>query len=174
MRRSHGHAHAHAHSLTPFPRHPLLSHQGVYADGLLLDLPNPWLAVPHAKRALKDMGRLASYSPCIEQVCTTLSNSISPSPPPPLCHPAARALFLVSSRCAPFRLRLCIHYTHAMIYVYHSLCVYVVRAKDVIKMSSHQPSPPFPARNKLTRRAHARTGAEDVRGTACTHIHTCI
>ena len=138
MRCSQGHTHAHAHSLTPFPRHPLLSHQGVYADGLLLDLPNPWLAVPHAKRALKDMGRLASYSPCIEQVCTSLSNSISPFPSPSLCHPAARGLFLVSSRCAHFCLRLCIHYTYALMYVYRPLCVYVVRAKDFIKMSCLQ------------------------------------
>lgn len=41
-------------------------------DAIILDIPNPWVAVPHAWKALKIGGYLCSYSPLISQVEQTV------------------------------------------------------------------------------------------------------
>lgn len=38
------------------------------ADSVILDLPQPWLAIPSTAKMLKQDGTLCSFSPCVEQV----------------------------------------------------------------------------------------------------------
>ena len=46
--------------------------KGATVDGVFLDLPEPWTAVPHAAWIMKPNARLASYSPCVEQTQRTV------------------------------------------------------------------------------------------------------
>jgi tRNA (adenine57-N1/adenine58-N1)-methyltransferase len=41
-------------------------------DAIILDLPEPWTAIPHCAHGLKPNGRIASYSPCVEQSQQTI------------------------------------------------------------------------------------------------------
>eukprot|EP00531_Pseudo-nitzschia_arenysensis_P007360 CAMPEP_0116129272 /NCGR_PEP_ID=MMETSP0329-20121206/7838_1 /TAXON_ID=697910 /ORGANISM="Pseudo-nitzschia arenysensis, Strain B593" /LENGTH=451 /DNA_ID=CAMNT_0003623533 /DNA_START=101 /DNA_END=1453 /DNA_ORIENTATION=+ len=41
-------------------------------DAIILDLPEPWLAIPHAVYCIKKNSRIVSYSPCIEQAQKTI------------------------------------------------------------------------------------------------------
>ncbi len=42
-------------------------------DAVILDMPVPWLIVPHAKKALRGGGVFVSFSPTIEQVIRTVT-----------------------------------------------------------------------------------------------------
>jgi len=41
-------------------------------DAIVLDLPEPWSAVPYAAHCIKPNSRLISYSPCVEQSQKTI------------------------------------------------------------------------------------------------------
>lgn len=41
-------------------------------DAIILDLPEPWLAIPHCAHVLRPNSNIASYSPCVEQSQRTI------------------------------------------------------------------------------------------------------
>ena len=68
----------HATSSQPIKDMETIGHGGFnmcprVAHAIFLDLPEPWLAIPHAAYTIVPNGRLCSYSPCIEQCHKTIT-----------------------------------------------------------------------------------------------------
>eukprot|EP00766_Chilomastix_caulleryi_P000795 gnl/Chilomastix_caulleri/1775.p1 GENE.gnl/Chilomastix_caulleri/1775~~gnl/Chilomastix_caulleri/1775.p1 ORF type:complete len:194 (+),score=30.68 gnl/Chilomastix_caulleri/1775:404-985(+) len=49
------------------------SEEIIYIDAVILDLPEPWMAIPHLEDHMKCGGVLCVFSPCVEQILKTIS-----------------------------------------------------------------------------------------------------
>jgi tRNA (adenine57-N1/adenine58-N1)-methyltransferase len=77
-------------------------------DAVFLDLPEPWLAIDHAKAVLKNGKKLCAYSPCIEQVIKTCAQ---------LRSSGFNSIYMIEVRGKPYDGRYYLIYNYLIYYI---------------------------------------------------------